>query len=107
MKTINDVYEQCTKEDLVNSPYNWGTEEGEFEADLAREEAELSELDWEVSGWVKVKEGQQIPVVEGEMAGYLLKLENGEYYGMVTEEGPVVVTAEKLENLINRQTKRI
>lgn len=102
MKKINDIYEECSVEELVNSGYNWGTEEGEFEADLAEEEAVLSDLDWEISGWVKVKEGKEIPEIDGEMAGYLLKLDNGEYYGMVMDGEPIVISAEDLEEIINQ-----
>lgn len=101
MKKISDVYEECSIEDLVNSGYNWGTRKGEFEAALKKEADMLAGLDWEVNGWVKVKDGEDIPVIRGEDAGYLLKLDNGDFYGLVVGE-PDVISAEELEEIVNR-----
>ena len=106
-KTIEDVYEDTTIEELANSDFNWGTEDGEFENDLRREEELLRDLDWEISGWVKVRnELGDIPVIEGEEAGYLVKLDNGSHFGFVVDNGggssaPIVVSAEELEQIIN------
>lgn len=101
MKKISDVYEECSIEDLVNSGYNWETKKGEFEKALKKEADMLANLDWKVNGWVKVKDGKDIPVIRGEDAGYLLKLEDGDAYGLVIGE-PDVIYAEELEEIVNR-----
>ena len=101
MKKIEDVYQDVSKEELINSGYNWGTEDGEFEEDLENEERVLSSLGYTVEGWVVVKDGIDIPEIKGEPGSYLLKLNNGNNYGMVMDE-VIVVNKEKLLKIINR-----